>query len=174
MSNLSDEFNKFGKTVIKSSRTNLTKKKKNDSKSLYDSLSYKFKESKNSFQLDFFMEDYGKFVDKGVKGVGGTKADGTQWKKKAVTSSDYKYTNKRPPAKVFNNWLVRKGIAPRNKGKFTSRKSIQFAIANSVYHTGLETTNFFTKPFENNFKKLPDEITEAYGLDVESLLKTSL
>lgn len=39
---------------------------------------------------------------------------------------------------------------------------------------GLKTTNFFTEPFETAFKRLPDEIIEAYGLDIESLLKTSI
>jgi NAD-specific glutamate dehydrogenase len=73
------------------------------------------------------------------------------------------------------HWTVRKGIAPRNKkGQFTTRKGLMFAIANSVYHTGLETTNFFTKPFENEFNKLPNELVEAYGLEVEKFLKFTL
>ena len=173
MSILSDELNDFGKSVVDGSKKELSKQGKNASKSLSNSISYKFKESKNSFELSFFMEDYGKFIDKGVKGVGGTKADGTAWKKKRVTNNDFKYTTKRPPAKAFNNWLVIKGIAPRNKGKFTSRKSIQFAIANSVFHTGLEETKFFTKPFEKAFKKLPEELLQAYGLQVDKLLKST-
>jgi len=170
-----DELNKFGKRVVKESKTSLTKKKKNASKSLYNSIAYDAKVSKNSFELSFEMEDYGKFIDKGVKGAGGTKADGTKWNKKRVTNNLYKYTNKRPPAKVFNSWIVKRGIAPRNtKGQFTSRRGLQFAIANSVYHTGLETTNFFTKPFESAFKSLPDDLIKAYGLDVDRLLKNAI
>ena len=168
-------LDKFGKSVIKQSRTQLSKKDKNASKKLYNSLDYNLKVSKNSFELSFEMEDYGKFIDKGVKGVGGTKADGTKWKQKRVTNNDYKYKTKRPPAKAFSEWTVRRGIAPRNKaGQFTSRKGLMFAIANSVYHTGLETTNFFTRPFEVAFKQLPDELVEAYGLQVDELLKFSL
>ena len=165
-------LDKFGKSVVKQSRTQLSKKKKNASKALYNSIDYDLKVSKNSFQMSFSMEDYGTFVDKGVKGVGGTKADGTQWKKKRVVGSKFKYTNKKPPASAFNNWIVRKGIAPRNKGgQFTTRKGLQFAIANSVYHTGLETTNFFTRPFEVAFKQLPDQLVEAYGLEVDTLIE---
>ena len=165
----------FGKSVVKQSRTQLSKKKKNASKSLWKSLDYGLKVSKNSFELSFLMEDYGKFIDKGVKGVGGTKADGSTWKKKRVTNNLYKYTNKRPPTKAFNNWTVKKGIAPRSKGgQFTSRKGLMFAIAESVYRTGLETTNFFTRPFEVAFKQLPDELVEAYGLEVERLLKSTI
>ncbi len=168
-------LDKFGKQVVKESRTALTKKKKNASKSLYNSIGYTAKKSKNSIQISFEMEDYGKFIDRGVKGVGGTRADGSAWKKKTVTNSPYKYTTKRPPAKAFSNWTVKRGIAPRNKqGQFTSRKGLQFAIAESVYRTGLETTNFFSKPFEAAFKTLPEEITEAYGLEVDKLLKSVL
>jgi len=168
-------LNEFGNSVIKQSKTQLKKKDKNASKKLSNSLGYDFKVSKNSFELSFEMETYGKFIDKGVKGVGGTKADGSKWKKKRVTNSLYKYKNKRPPAKVFSAWTVKRGIAPRNeKGQFTTRKSLQFAIANSVYHTGLETTNFFTKPFEKAFKQLPDDLVEAYGLEVDKFLKFTI
>lgn len=168
ISNLDNVLNKFGKRVKKEAKTALTKKDKNASKSLYNSIDFEYKVSKNSFQLSFEMEDYGKFIDKGVKGVGGSKADGSQWKKKVVTNNLYKYTAKRPPYMAFNGWTIKRNIAPRNKkGQFTSRKSILIAIANSVYHTGLETTNFFTKPFESAFKSLPDEVVEAYGLDMD-------
>tara|TARA_R110000751_G_scaffold93304_3_gene182344 strand:- start:6545 stop:7072 length:528 start_codon:yes stop_codon:yes gene_type:complete len=165
----------FGNSVIDGSKKELARKKKSASGSLGKSLDYKVKISKNSFQLDFLMEDYGKFIDKGVKGIGGTKADGSTWKKKRVTNNLYKYTNKRPPAKAFNNWTVRKGIAPRNKkGQFATRKSLMFAIAESVYRTGLETTNFFTNPFEKAFKELPDQLVQSYGLEVDRLLKLAI
>ena len=44
-------LDKFGSSVIKQSRTQLTKKKKNASKGLYDSLDYNLKVSKNSFNV---------------------------------------------------------------------------------------------------------------------------
>jgi hypothetical protein len=172
---LKKALDRFGSDVVKRSKSELSKKGKNASKSLSKSLDYNVKISKNSFELSFVMEDYGKFIDKGVKGVGGTKADGSSWKKKKVTNSLYKYKSKRPPAKAFNNWTVRKGIAPRNqKGQFTTRKSLMFAIAESVYRTGLETTNFFTKPFEKEFKQLPEDLVEAYGLEVDEFLKFTI
>jgi len=168
---IEDALNKFAKNVVKQSRSNLTRKKKNASKSLYNSLGYDLTVSKNSFSLSFEMEDYGEFIDKGVKGVGGTKADGTKWKTKKVDNNLYKYTNKKPPTKAFDRWIVRRGIAPRTStGQFTSRKSTAFAIATSVYHTGLETTNFFTKPLEDNFEKLPDELVEAFALTVDNII----
>jgi hypothetical protein len=163
----------FAYDVIDDAKRNLKSKGKNASGKLSKSLDYKLKVSKNSFELAIYSEDYLDFIDKGVKGVGGTKADGSKWKKKRVSGkSPFKYKSKKPPASVFSEWSVRKGIAPRNaKGQFTSRKSLQLAIANSVFHTGLETTNFFTNPFSKEFKKLPEELTKAYGLEVDEFLK---
>lgn len=165
----------FGTKVVNKSKGNLKRKKKNASGKLIDSISYSTKVSKNSFEFSFEMEDYWTFVDYGVKGVGGTKADGESWKRKRVTNSKYKYKKKKPPIMAFNGWTIRKGIAPRSKGgQFTKRRGLLFAIATSVFHTGLETTSFFTKPFEKEFKRLPNDLVKAYALDVEKLLKSAI
>lgn len=159
------ELNRFGKVVVKEAKTSLTKQKINVSKELYNSIKYDLKVSKNSFELSFKMTDYGKFIDKGVQGKKSSS--------KAPTS-EFKYTNKRPPAQVFDKWSVRRGIAKRNKkGQFVSRKSQNFAIANAVYNYGIKTTNFFTKPFESAFKKLPDELIKSYGLEIDKLLAST-
>lgn len=172
---LKNALDDFYYDVIEGAKKILVKKNKNASKALSNSLDYSVKVTKNGFSSSLSMEDYGEFVDKGVKGAGGTKADGSKWKLKRVVKSPYKYTNKRPPTKVFDKWIVRRGIAPRDKsGKFTSREDLKKAIAKSVYHTGLETTNFLTTPFNREFKKLPDAIVEAYGLEIEDFFKFSL
>ena len=64
-------------------------------------------------------------------------------------------------AKHFTGWAKRKGISPH-------------AVAKAVYHQGIETTNFFTNPFEEEFPSLSSKLTEAYGLDVENTLKLIL
>ena len=168
-------LNSFGKTVVRQAKNNLRKKKKLASKNLDKSLKYETKVSKNSFEFDLFAEDYWQYVDAGVNGVGGTKASGKKWKKKLVTNNKFKYKNKKPPIMAFNGWTIRKGIAPRSKGgQFTKRRGLLFAIATSVYHTGLETTNFLTKPFEKEFKELPDELIEAYALDMDKFLEFTI
>ena len=167
-------LNTFGKSLVKQSKSNLTRKKKGGG-DLYKSLDYEVQEFKNSFSFSFLMEDYGDFVDKGVKGVGGTKANGKPWKKKRVTDNKYKYFKKKPPISALNGWSIRKGLAPRNsKGQFTKRKSLLFAIATSIFHTGIETTNFYSKPFDLAFKKLPDDVVEAYGLKLDKFLEASI
>ena len=161
LKNVQQELNRFAKYVIQQSRTNLTKDKKNSSKTLYNSLDYDINVSPNSFSLSFLMEDYGVFQDKGVSGV----------KKKYNTP--YSYTNKMPPPSKMDKWIVRKGLkGVRGKdGKFISRKSLQFMIARSIYNNGIKPSLFFTKPFKKAFTNLDKDIIKAYQLDVEELLK---
>ena len=161
LKNVQQELNRFAKYVIQQSRTNLTKSKKNSSKTLYNSLDYDINVSPNSFSLSFLMEDYGVFQDKGVSGI----------KKKYNTP--YSYTNKMPPPSKMDKWIVRKGLkGVRGKdGKFISRKSLQFMIARSIYNNGIKPSLFFTKPFKKAFTNLDKDIIKAYQLDVEELLK---
>jgi len=175
LENTRNTLNIFADNVVGKSKNNLKRKDKLASKKLFDSIDSELKIHKNSFSLSFEMEDYGTFVDAGVKGVGGTKADGTKWKLKRVTNSKFKYRNKKPPLMAFNGWTIRKGIAPRSKGgQFTKRKGLLHAIATSVFHTGLETTKFFTEPFEKEYRDLPDELIEAYGLDMDNFLEFTI
>ena len=162
MGSIAKIFDTLGSNVVKQARANLKKKKKGGGE-LEKSLGYKVKGS----SIEFTLTDYWEYVDAGVKGKGGTKADGKAWKLKKVTNNKFKYRNKKPPFMAFNGWSIRKGIAPRDaKGKFTSRKSLLYAIANSVYHTGIETTHFFTDALDNEVLKLGDEIGEAFALDL--------
>ena len=158
--NTEKALNAFLKYTVSQAKANLTRRKKNSSKALYDSLTYDYKVSKNSFQASISAVDYATFQDLGVSGV----------KKKYNTP--YSYKSKMPPAKVFDKWIVRKGIAPRNaQGQFQSRTGLAFAIARSVFINGIKPSRFLSDPFEKGFKNLPDEIIEAYGLDVETFLK---
>jgi hypothetical protein len=176
LKNVNDELNRFAKYVISQSRANLTRGKKNSSNKLYNSLDSNVKVSKNSFEITFLMEEYGVFQDKGVKG---TKSNYLENK-----NSPFSYKSKggknglkgMPPPKAFDKWIVRKGLKGiRNKkGQFISRKSLQFMIARSVFEKGIKASMFFTKPFEKAFKNLPKELVDAYRLDVEQLIKTTV
>jgi hypothetical protein len=153
---------RFRDHVVSISKRNLTNKQKNSSKKLYNSIQGKVKANPNSFELEFSMEDYGVYQDAGVSGT----------KKKYNTP--YSYKSKMPPVKTFDKWLVRKGIAPRDKGKFASRKSLAFLIARSVYRNGIKPSLFFTKPFEAAYKNLPQELIDKYGLDAIELFNEQI
>lgn len=156
-------LNAFKKFVIQQSRSRLTKGRKNVNKKLYNSLDGEVKVNPNSFSLSFYMEEYGVYQDKGVSGT----------KKKYNTP--FSYTSKRPPRKTLEEWISKRRFQFRDeKGRFMSYKSMSFLIQKSIFEKGIKPSLFFTKPFEQGFKKLPDELIEAYGLDVEELLEFTL
>jgi hypothetical protein len=154
---------KFRDLVVTEAKANLRSQGKDTSGKLSNSIEGTVKEMPNSIMLQFGMLPYGNFQDKGVSGT----------KKKYDTP--YSYTTKMPPPSKLDKWIVRKGIAPRSKtGKFQSRKGIQFAIARSIFYNGIKPSLFFTKPFENAYKTLPDVLIDKYGLDAEQLLNQIL
>jgi len=163
LDNTEDILKGFAKRVIQQSRTRLTRGKKNSSRKLYDSLKYDLKTSANAFILNFFMEDYGIFQDKGVSG---------KFKK---YKTPFSYKDKMPPPKALDKWIVRKGLkgARNEQGQFIKRKSLQYLIARSIYRKGIKPSNFFTKSFEQAFEKLPKELVDAYKLDLEEFLTSA-
>jgi hypothetical protein len=149
-------LNKFAKYVIQQSRSNLTKNKKNSSKSLYNSLDFKYKTVNGGIGIQFLMDEYGLYQDKGVSG------------KKKKYNTPFSYKDKMPPSSALDKWSVRKGIAPRDKsGKFIPRKSINFLIARSIYNKGIKPSLFFTKPFEKAYKDLPKDLVKGFINDIE-------
>jgi hypothetical protein len=167
---INESLNKFAKEVIKQSRSNLTKGDKNVTKSLYDSLKYDLNVSKNSFSLSVFMEVYGDFQDKGVKGSNPALVNGEQ----KAPNSPYSFKDKFPPAEPIRQWIKARGLRYRDeKGRFKKggEKTLTFLIQRSIFAQGIKPSLFFTKPFEGRFKKLPSELIEAYGLEVTEFLK---
>lgn len=155
----------FKNFVIQQSRSRLTKGDKNYTKSLYDSLNANVKVMPNSINLEFEMEEYGIYQDKGVSGV----------EKKYNTP--YRYTNKMPPVKPLADWAKFRNIRLRDeKGRFAkgNYQTIGFLIARKIYKNGIKPSLFFTKPFEQAFEKLPDELINKYGLDVDDFLAFTL
>jgi len=157
----------FKDYVISQSRANLTRKNKNVSKQLYNSLKGVVDVFPNSFSLKFEMEDYGKFQDQGVKGATSTYPEST--------NSPFKFgtgTGKEGGLSGgIKQWVKARRFQFRDaKGRFTSYESTAYVISRSVWNKGIKASLFFTKPFEKGFKRLPEELLEAYGLDVDEFL----
>lgn len=140
-----------------------------DSKRLANSIKGYVKESKNSIQVSFEMDLYGAFQDEGVKGAGGVRETtskfnkrnnkGKMWKQHAPNSQYSFKREKKPSVKHFEKWSKKRGLNP-------------FAVRESVWRQGIKPSLFFTKPFEKYYKRLPDELVEKYGLDMENLFNT--
>ena len=178
MKNTEQILNKFGSRLVKSTKNNLKDLDKVASGALIDSVRYELNVFPNSFSLAIFMQRYWTYVDHGVQGIGGNKADGTPWKLKRVTSSKHSFKRgleNKPSRRHFDRWTVVKGLAPRTSGgQFLPRRSMTEAISHAVWRQGLETTEFFRGPFGKEFNNLPEDFAQAFGLDVDDFLKHAL
>jgi len=164
MSEFKKALEKYAKFVINKSRQNLQKGGRygtyNKSGVLSKSLEYRIKGDK----VSFLSEDYGEYIDKGVKGAKSTYPESS--------ASPFKYTTKRPPAEVFEKWIKKSNIQGRDKktGRFITRQSLSYIIANSIYSKGIKATLFFTKPFEEALPLFEDEFLEGFlndNLEIE-------
>jgi len=175
LKNTTATLNKFGDNVVYDAKQNLKDSGKVASGKLLDSIySLGAKYTGNSLELNIVLEKYGAFIDKGVSGV------------KVKYDTPYSYTNKMPPPSALDGWIVRKGLAPRENGKFTGRtisavgfqKSIQFLVARSIFFNGIKPTKFLTNAVQKNLNILPNDLKNSFGLDVNStvdfIIKTNL
>tara|TARA_R110000787_G_scaffold12771_1_gene40953 strand:- start:2069 stop:2584 length:516 start_codon:yes stop_codon:yes gene_type:complete len=163
--NLETELNNFGKYVVQQSRSNLTKKKHNATKELYNSIGYFVDKTAQGYKLSFQMEDYGMFQDRGVKGV----------KSNYIANKNTPFSYKQNSnligleyhTGVFAKFAKRMGMQPRNKkGQFGSYKSMGYILARSIKNKGIKASMFFTKPFEQAFKRLPEDLAETLAKDI--------
>ena len=162
---------KFSKYVVTQSRANLTRKDKNVKGKLYQSIKGETFTGKNSIGIYFEMEDYGEFQDKGVKGkTSSSKAPNSPYRFGSGTGRKGGLTD------GINQWVKDRRFQFRdnNTGRFMSYEQTAFLITRSIYHKGIEASRFFSKPFEVGFERLPNELIEAYGLDLEKTLQQSL
>ena len=157
-------LNSFGKQVVNRAKGNL-QKSKGGGTNLEKSLSFKVVTSAEGFSVQFYMDSYGTFVDKGVSGTQ-VKRSFKDYKGRTI-SSPYKYTTKQPPSRVLDKWIVKKGIAPRDeKGRFMSRKSISFLIARSIKRKGIQGISFFQRPLQLGLKDFGKEMLGAVKDDI--------
>jgi len=165
--NIEAVLNKFGKYVVQQARSNLSKKKKNVTGELYNSISYDLNVSETgaSFSLVFKMADYADFQDKGVRGKSSSKK---------APNSPFRFGSgkgkKGGLSESIPKWVRDRRFQFRDKkGKFLSYESTAFLITRSIYQTGIPATQFFSRPFGLAFKQLPPDIVEAFTLTQEDL-----
>jgi hypothetical protein len=141
-------LDKFGKYLVTQSRANLSRKKKNVTKTLYNSLDYEVKVNPKSIEFDFIMEAYGEWVDKGRK------------------------PGKMPPFGAIYAWVARRKIQFKDTKtkKFLSYSETARRVMIKIKAKGIEPSDFYTRPFNLGFKQLPEELRQAYELDVMQFL----
>lgn len=167
LDNVKEALTTFAKRVRKEARTNLTKGKHNVTKELYNSVDYELEVHANSYSLRFLMEDYADFQDKGVSGT------------EVKRNSPYSYKSNSNllgfelATGTFAKWAKFRGIRFRSVGGQFAKgnyKTIGVAIALAKKKKGIKATHFFSKPFESAFKDLPEDIIDAFGLDLDNII----
>jgi len=172
--NIERYLNSFGKYIVKQAKTNLTKGKKNDTKDLYNSISFKVTTNAQGFSVQFFMENYGTFVDKGVSGTNKTRSF-KDYKGKVITSP-YKFgtgSSRVGKAKggmsgIMAKWVKKKGFKWRDKktGRFMSHKSMGYIIARTIKRDGIQGISFFQKPLGLGLKQFGKDLLGSLKEDI--------
>ena len=154
-------INQFAKGVVRQSRGNLTREKANSSKTLWSSIKYKFKDN----VLEFFMEYYGAFLDKGVSGTGKLWLSKTKSMPVAYNKSDadpeYSFkSSKKAIGGDLSRWLRSKGIP----------ESAEYPIRRSIHAKGIRPRRFFTYAFDQQSEKFEGILHKGITSDIESNL----
>ena len=154
---------RFGKYIVQQARANLTRKNKNVSKDLYNSISWEADASQTgaSFSASLSMLEYGEYQDKGVRGKEASPIN--------TAKSPFRFGSgtgrKGGLTEAINKWVRARRFQFRDdKGKFMSYDSTAFLVARSIYRKGIPATFFYSRPFGLAFQKLPAELVEAFRL----------
>jgi len=171
-------LNSFGKQVVNRAKGNL-QKAKGGGTNLEKSIDFKVTNNAEGFAVQFFMTDYGTFVDKGVSGT--NKRRSFKDYEGKVISSPYKFgtgSSRVGKAKggmsgIMAKWVKKKGFQWRDKkGRFMSHKSMGYIIARSIYSKGIQGISFFQKPLMLGLKQFGKEMLGAVKDDIINGLTT--
>ena len=173
----------FGDNVVASAQANLNKDKGNTA--LGQSINVKVVPDDKGFSVNFYMEDYGTFLDKGVSGNENPQSF-TDYKG-MTKSSPYKYTTKQPPTGILEKWIATKGLKGRKSlikhrkgdakkkkikgaGQFITNKSFAFAIAKTIQRKGIKSLSFFQEPLGLCYGILQKRLLGEVKMDIENYL----
>ena len=163
--NIERYLNSFGKQVVNRAKGNL-QKSKGGGTALENSIKFEVVTDADGFSVQFYMSNYGTFVDKGVSGNKQTQKYKDYLGK--IIASPYKYTTKQPPANILSKWISKKGIKGRDKktGRFISNMSLAFLIGRKIKRDGIKSISFFQKPLGLGLKQFGKELLNNVQEDI--------
>lgn len=136
----------FGNFLQTSLVTSLFDKGAADTGTLEQSIVFDIDFTGNAWTFQLSMEDYGKFIDQGVQGIGGERKSnslftgeqkGTAYLNVAPQSQfSFKQSNK-PSVNHFREWAHRHGVNA-------------FAVRESVFRKGLKPNHFYSDIVDEN------------------------
>ena len=168
--NIERYLNSFGKQVVNRAKGGL-QKAKGGGTALENSISFEVIKESDGFTIQFYMNNYGKFLDKGVSGTK-VKQQYKNYEGKRI-SSPFKYTNKQPPPGILSKWISKKGIKGRDKktGRFISNMSLAFIIGRAIKRDGIKSLSFFQKPLGLGLKQFGKDLLGNVAEDILNTLE---
>ena len=167
--NIERYLNSFGKQVVNRAKGNL-KKAKGGGTDLEESIRFEVITEGDGFTVQFYMNNYGQFLDKGVSGT--KERQNYKDYNNKVISSPFKYTNKQPPPGILSKWISKKGIKGRDKktGRFISNMSLAFIIGRAIKRDGIKSLSFFQKPLGLGLKQFGKDLLDNVAEDILNTL----
>ena len=173
--NIENYLKSFGQNVVDDSKA-LLKKEKGDT-ALGKSIRFKVVPTATGFSTQFYMDEYGEYLDKGVSG-NKTKRSFTNYKGKTQSSPGKGFTTKGPPIDILSKWIKRKGIKGHGVKKGRSKNTGQFVsgfaylISRKIKRDGIKSISFFQKPLGLWYDRLEHDFLKVLKLDIETYLTT--
>jgi hypothetical protein len=142
-----------------------------DTGGLASSIRFETTETANGIIISVFVNDYYKFVDEGVRGVGRNNIN---------TTSPYRFRYLNPSkshVSAIRKWIARNGIKSRatdvkkygavgRENRQPKDKSLAYIIARSIKSKGLERTGFWSSSIDQVFKDFDIKMSQALGIDI--------
>lgn len=159
----------FGNKLQKELRDNLDSKITTVTpKGLEQSIQFNITVLGTGYQFELLMNDYWKFVDEGVQGVGGVKKDGSLWMLKNITSpfrfgtGNFSGTGEEFK-KSTDLWANNNGANP-------------FVVRQSIFMRGTKGNNFFSEVVDNPelVNNLIKDLEKAGAREIEINLKNAI
>tara|TARA_R110002020_G_scaffold279359_2_gene495117 strand:+ start:2038 stop:2571 length:534 start_codon:yes stop_codon:yes gene_type:complete len=172
--NIERYLNSFGRQVVNRAKSNL-QKAKGGGTAIEQSIHFEVVTDSDGFTVNFYMTDYGTFLDKGVSG--NKQQQKFKDYKNKVIASPYKYTTKQPPPSILAKWISKKGIKGRDKksGRFISNLSLAFIIGRAIKRDGIKSLSFFQKPLGLGLKQFGKDLLGNVKQDIiNELNKTTV
>lgn len=153
---LQDFGNELQDDLIKS----LQRKTNGTSKNLEQSIQFSVKREAEGYRFQLIFEDYGEYIDEGVRGVLGQRKNGT-WKQKAPNSR-FKFNKKKPPV----NFSSTSGASLR---QWSYNKGLNaYAVRESIFRQGIKPNHWFSDVVdENTYNTLVSQLEEIGAKQME-------
>jgi hypothetical protein len=173
---ITDILIKFITAVKSQVQENLNATSKTGQQSLYNSVQVNVEETGNTVSVQLVMNDYWKYVDKGVKGRKST------YPESADSPFAYPQKPKSSGGKFQNSlelWIAQKPIQIRTSTTQSGaavrniNSSIAYAIRNKIIDRGIRATNFFSSVInDQSIAALREETEKRIGKKLEIALTT--